>query len=132
MAFSACEFLFCATVAVFIGYAFARHGEWVAVALADGVALNCVVVAAYGTAAWRRGERGDSLRRVAERDYRDEVRRQHPTMTGDSVLVALTALAPYVLTIVVAGGDPSGPPTCALNPNAVRARPPLIGRQRGG
>ena len=100
--FSIVEFLLVAAAAAFVGVAFGLHGEWLAAALGAGTTLNALVVAAYGLAALRRGERGKSLRGLARPEYRGAVRREHPGLAADTVTLTVTTLVPYVLSIAVA------------------------------
>ena len=100
--FSIVEFMLVAAAAAFVGVAFGLHRDWLAAALAAGTTLNALVVAAYGLAALRRGERGKSLRSLARPQYRAAVRRKHPALARDTVTLTVTTLVPYVLSIAIA------------------------------
>ena len=99
--FSTVEFLIVALAAGFIGLGFLLHGRWVAAVLAIGIASNALVVTLFGIAALRRGERGESLRRLRDPAYRDRVKREHPTLARDTLVITVTVLLPFVMLALV-------------------------------
>ena len=76
--FSTVEFLLVAAAAAFIGVSMVRLHRPIGAVLALGTALNASVIVAFGAVAWRRGERGTSLRRVFNANHRAELSQQHP------------------------------------------------------
>ncbi len=92
VAFSTIEFLLAAAAAGFIAIAFGLHQRWLGVALVAGTALNCLVVVAFGVAAWRRGERGNALRDVFDAKRREGLNREHSTMMKDTLTLTIAAL----------------------------------------
>lgn len=102
------EFLLVVAAASFIALAFALHDRWLAAILAAGTAINALVVVMFAVAALRRGERGNSLRDLARASYRDEVKREHPTMMRDTVALTGAVLVPYLLVMAVALECPPG------------------------
>jgi len=100
--FSTIEFLVVSLAAAFIGLGFAVHHQWVGVFLAAGTALNCLIVVGFGVAAWRRGERGRSVRSVFSPQQRQEIGREHPTMMRDTAVLATASVVPYALLVAVA------------------------------
>ena len=101
VALSVVEFLLVVAAAAFIGIGLGLHHRWIGAALAAGTVLNCLVVIGDGVAAWRRGERGASLRRLFHAQYREEVSRNHPTLMRDTMILAAAAVVPYALLIAV-------------------------------
>ena len=69
--------------------------------LAAGVALNSLVVVAFGLRAWRRGDRGSSLRSVFSAKYRKELGREHPTLMRDTLILSAAVIVPYLLLIAI-------------------------------
>lgn len=102
VAFVVCEFSLVAGGAIFIAVAFGLHHVWIGVFLAIGILLNSLVVVAIGVAMWRRGERGTSVHNVFDATYRAELSRSHPAMMKDTLVLATSTLAPYVLMASVA------------------------------
>jgi hypothetical protein len=97
IAFAIAEFLLVAVVAALLAAGYARQGQAVAAVLALGTALNSLVVVAFGIVAWRRGERGTPLSVVFSRSGRRDLTRAHPRLMSDTMIVAITALVPFVL-----------------------------------
>ena len=56
----------------------------------------------FAVAALRRGERGNSLRDLTHANYREELRREHPSMTKDTLTLTGSVLVPYFLLVAVA------------------------------
>ncbi len=100
--FSTIEFLLVGAAAIFIGVAFGLHHRWFGAILAAGTAVNALVVVTFALAALRRGERDNSLRSLTRATYREELRREHPTMMRDTLALTGAVLAPYVLVVAVA------------------------------
>lgn len=100
--FSMVEFLLVAAAATFIAVGFGLNDRWLGVLLAAGTALNCLVVVVFAMAALRRGERGNSLRDLTHANYREALRREHPTMTKDTLTLTGSILLPYLLLVAVA------------------------------
>lgn len=95
--FSTVQFLFVAAAATVIGISFGLRHEWVGLIMATGTTINCLVAAAFGAAAWRRGYRGSSLRNLLSAKYRAELSHAYPTMMKDAVTLAASTIVPYVL-----------------------------------
>lgn len=101
IAFSTVEYAIAALAAGFIAFAFGLNGRWLGLALSIGIVINCLIVVGFGVAAWRRGERGSSLGRLADPEYRRQVRRDHPSLMQDTLTLAIVAIVPFALTIGV-------------------------------
>lgn len=102
--FALIEFLVIAGAAAFIGVAYGRHGNGIGVLAAAGTVLNCLLVATFATVDLARGERGASLLKMLDREYRAQVARRHPGLMTDTMIIAVTALIPYLLAATV-GAD---------------------------
>ncbi len=100
--FSMVEFLLVAAAASFIAIGFGVNDRWVGAALAAGTAINSLVVVTFAVAALQRGERGNSLGDLTDASYREQLRREHPRMTRDTLALTGTVLVPYLLLVAVA------------------------------
>ena len=100
--FSSVEYGLAALAAAFVAFGFGRNERWVGAVLFAGIAVNCLLVLGFGLAALRRGERGQSLRRLSDADYRERVRREHPNLMRDTLTLAGLAIIPYALAPSVA------------------------------
>ena len=101
-----CEFALIAVASILIVVGFGLHHVWIGVFLAVGTLINSLVVVGIGAGMLRRGERGTCIRLVFNARYRGELSRSHPAMMKDTLVIAGSALAPYVLTVAIAFEGP--------------------------
>lgn len=99
--FSTLEFAFACLAALFIAVAFLLQGRWLIGVLGCGTAANCSVVAGFGWVSWICGDRGRRVRDLLKPDVRHAVRAEHPRLLTDTLLIAASALLPFVLAIAV-------------------------------
>jgi hypothetical protein len=100
--FSMVEFLVVAAAATFIAVGLGLNDRWLGVVLAVGTALNSLVIVLFAVAALRRGNLGNSVRDLTHANYREELRREHPSMTKDTLTLTGSVLVPYFLLVAVA------------------------------
>ncbi|MGH7877670.1 MAG: hypothetical protein ACRENM_08360 [Candidatus Dormibacteraceae bacterium] len=99
--FVVAEFALVAAVAVSIGVIYASRGEMLYAGAAIGVTANCLVVVGLGAQAWRQGRMGSPLRLLFNRAHRLSLAEDHPRMAADTLIIALTTIAPVVLAATV-------------------------------
>jgi len=100
--FSTGEFAIVALAATGVSAAYGIQRHPLGALLIGGIALNSLVIVTAGVAAWTRGERGTPLKLVFSPKHREALTQAHPRLTADTLLVALAALAPFVLLLCVA------------------------------
>jgi hypothetical protein len=99
--FSTVEFLVVFFAALFIGAAYLARGSALGAVLAGGVAVNSLWIVGFGLRSWRRGEMGAGLGRLFNREYRQRISREHPTLARQTALITVATLIPFALTVLV-------------------------------
>jgi hypothetical protein len=99
--FSTVEFLVVFLAAFFIGAAYLARGSALGALLAGGVAINSLWIVGFGLRSWRRGEMGSGMGRLFNREYRQRVSREHPTLARQTALITVGTLIPFALTVLV-------------------------------
>lgn len=99
--FATLEFAFTGLAALFIAVGLLRQDRWLLAALACGTAVNCAVVAGFGARSWLRGDRGGRIRELSRPEVRRTVRAEHPHLLADTILLAVSTLVPFVLSVAV-------------------------------
>lgn len=97
--FSAMEFGLTGLVAGVIAVAAGAHDRWWLAVAAVGTVVNCAVVTTVAVSMWRRGERGQRIRALADPSVRATLGRQHPHLLADTLILTVTTLVPLVLTV---------------------------------
>ena len=97
VAFSTAEFLIVTIAAAAVAIASGIQHHLIGTLLAAGIALNSLVIVSAGALAWSRGERGTPLAQLFSPKHREALIRQHPSLMGDTVIVAGAVLVPFGL-----------------------------------
>lgn len=101
--FSALEFGVVALTAGGFGIAYAVAGRWVLAAVGIGIAVNCVPTVAWAIAARRAGEPEIGWRGLRDPAVREAIRRTHPHLLRDTLLITVCTVLPYVGLILILG-----------------------------
>jgi hypothetical protein len=99
--FSTVEFLVVFFAALFIGAAYLVRGSGLGALLAGGVAVNSLWIVGFGLRSWRRGEMGAGMGRLFNREYRQRISREHPTLARQTALITVGTLIPFALTALI-------------------------------
>ena len=99
--FSIIEFLVVFFAALFIGAGYLTRGSALGALVAGGVAVNSLWIVGFGLRSWRRGEMGPGLGRLFNREYRERISREHPTLARQTALITVGTLIPFALTVLI-------------------------------
>ncbi len=103
MLFSIFEFALTALIiAPFAAY-YILHGKSLYATISVGIILNCLTIVAVGLIQRRRGEKDLGLRRLYNKDCREQVAKENPHLLGDTVLLVATILLPFALSALTLG-----------------------------
>jgi hypothetical protein len=97
------EFALVGLVALVLAALYVARGGGLPAFGCVGIAANSIVVIWLAVRALRRGESGIGLWRIyTQPAVRDQVMREHPGLSAETLLIALAVLVPYLLLLIVA------------------------------
>jgi hypothetical protein len=96
------EFALIGGVVATFAVLYAARGNWLYAAACSGIVANAVVVIVLAARSVARHETGIGILRIySQRALREQVAREHPDLSRDTVLITIAVLAPLLLFIVV-------------------------------
>ncbi len=99
--FSVAEFALIALVIGPFGVYYLLNAQLVYGLIAAGIVFNCLTVVAFGVSAWRSNQAGSGLKSLMSREARDRLKREHPDMMRETIILTLSIILPFVLLAIV-------------------------------
>ncbi len=99
--FSIAEFVIIPGVLSPFAIYYVTHAKVEFAFISVGIILNCLTVAAFGLRQLVSKEKGIGLRKLLDKQERDNIAHANPHLLKDTVIITVTALAPYVLIALV-------------------------------
>jgi hypothetical protein len=97
------EFGLIGVVAVVFAVLYLAKGSGLPAVACAGITANSIVVIWLAVRALGRGEAGIGLWRIyTQRTIRDQVMRDHPGLSAETLLITLAVLLPFLLLLIVA------------------------------
>jgi len=99
--FSMIEFVVAALIVAPFAIYYVLHGRTLYAAIAIGIILNFLVVVAFGLQQYKNKEKDIGIRQLFNKNTRETVGREHPHLGGDTTILVITLLLPFVMVICV-------------------------------
>ena len=97
------EFGLIGVVALVFAVLYLAKGSSVPAVACAGITVNAIAVIWLAARSLHRGEAGIGLWRIyTHRQVRDQVMREHPRLSMETLLITLAVLAPFLLFLIVA------------------------------
>jgi hypothetical protein len=90
-------------VALVFAVLYLAKGSGLPAVACAGITVNSIVVNWLAVRSLRRGVEGIGIWRIyTQREVRDQVMREHPGLSTETLLITLAVLAPFLLLLIVA------------------------------
>ena len=97
------EFGLVGVVALVLAVLYVARGNGLPAVAFAGITANSIVVMWLAVRSLRRGEAAIGLWRLyTQREIRDEVMREHPRLSTETLLITLAVLVPFLLLVIAA------------------------------
>jgi hypothetical protein len=97
------EFGLIGVVALVFALLYLAKGSGLPAVACAGITANSIIVILLAVRSLRRGEAGIGIWRIyTQREVRDQVMREHPGLSTETLLITLAVLLPFLLFLMVA------------------------------